>query len=162
MKVYHGSAFQLDGGVLQPRQANTYEGSGVPESELRNAIYTTPSLEYAIAMAVRPPGRTEIDTVNHKITFDNPQEFNPEKDIYIYEFDLDNIPKDSIEQVDELQIALHLTKGLKPEGVMNFKAKEVMNYYELTNYKKESDAELKAEINETEPESNWSSGVNLR
>lgn len=162
MKVYHGSAFQLEGGVLQSRQANTYEGSGVPDSELRNAIYTTPSLEYAIAMAARPQGRTEIDTLNHKITFENPQEFDPEKDIYIYEFDLDNLPKDSIEKVDELQIALHLTEGLKPEGVRSFKAKEVMNYYELTNYKKESDAELKVETNETEPESSWHSGINLR
>ncbi len=141
MIVYHGSANELVGGVLKPRQARTYDGSNVPESELREAIYVTPDLGYAIAMAARPEGRTDIDELNHKITFENPERFNPEKDIYIYELDTENLPEGAVENVDEWQIALHIIEGIKPLGVRKLKAKEVIKYYELTNYKRKEETQ---------------------
>ncbi len=154
MKVYHGSTVppeQLEGGLIGARQATTIEGSGVPETELRNAIYTTPDLGYAIAMAARPEGRTEIDDLDRKITFDNPERFDPEKEIYIYELETDGLPEGSIENVDERQIALNLREGIKPVGLQRLHAKEVMSYYELTNYKKVGES--------MEPPKDWSPGL---
>lgn len=143
MKVYHGSTIppeQLEGGLIGSRQATTLEGSGVPDSELKNAIYTTPKLGYAIAMAARPEGRTEIDDLNRKITFDNPEAFDPEKEIYIYELETDGLPEGAVDNIDERQIALNLREGIKPVGVQRLHAKVVMDYYELTNYKKEGES----------------------
>lgn len=159
MKVYHGSIVlpeNLLGGKILPQQAVTYEGSGVPDAELQKAIYTTTELSYALAMASRPENSsTEIDPETHKITFDNPEGFDPEKDIYIYEFETDDLPEGSVKRLDnnELQIALHVKEGIVPTTVQKYKAKDIINFYELTNYKKEGDS--------MNPPKEWSSGVRL-
>ena len=157
MRVFHGSTIspdKLNGGKIQPQKAVTYEGSGVPEAELQNAIYTTPELSYALAMASRPENsRTEIDKDNHKITFDNPEGFDPEKDIYIYEFETDVLPEARVKRLknDQDQITLFVNEGLEHVNVHKMKAKEVMNYYELTNYKEEGE--------NLEPPKDWHSGI---
>ena len=160
MKVYHGSKIspeQLRGGLIEPQQATTYEGSNVPESELQRTIYTTPDLGYAIAMAARPDNsNTKINDELHEINFSNPELFDPNQEIYIYEIETDNFPEASVKQIDKWQIDLAVKEGVKPDGVRKMKAKEVMNYYELTNWKKEGE-DLKE--NNLEPPKEWEQGL---
>ena len=80
MKLYHGSKKLISS--LQPYQAQKGE-SDVPSDELLNAIYLTPSYEFALAMASRPDGETEINEKAHTIKFDNPDLFNPDEIVYI-------------------------------------------------------------------------------
>jgi hypothetical protein len=135
MTYYHGSKRKLD--VLVPQQAEAGEGLMVPEGELLKAIYLTPNREYAIAMAARPDGVTHIDTEQNRITFDQPEAFNPEQEIFIYEVDLDGIAPEHIRRVDDLQTAVVDIPEITPSGVQELKAGEVEQYYELTNWKRE-------------------------
>ena len=102
MLLYHGSKNRLD--VLTPQQAAAGEGVEVPEGELLNAIYLTPDIGFAVACAARPEGVTHIND-DHSIEFENPEGFNPDQDIFIYTVDTNDLPKESITEVDERQIA---------------------------------------------------------
>jgi hypothetical protein len=137
MTYYHGSKRKLD--VLVPQQAEAGEGLVVPEGELLKAIYLTPNREYAIAIAARPDGVTHIDTEQNRITFDQPEAFNPEQEIFLYEVDLDGIAPEHIRRVDDLQTAVINIPEIIPSGVQELKAGEVEQYYELTNWKREGD-----------------------
>jgi hypothetical protein len=133
MILYHGSSKELSS--LESRQASSEHN--VPEGELLDAIYLTPNLDFAIACAARPPGATDIDDDDKIIEFEHPELFDPEKEIFVYEFDSEKISQEHIRQVDEKQYAIEGINELIPENVLRFKGEEVLKYYELINWKKE-------------------------
>ena len=111
-----------------------------PREELQDAIYLTPDYEYAVAMAVKPGGVTEIDNEAKTIEFENPEDFDPERNIYIYTIDSDDIPEEHLKKVrdergefDGLQYAALISKII-PKLKENKKAREVMRYYKLLNW----------------------------
>lgn len=132
MLLYHGSSKEL--GSLKPHQAGGPEDRGkVPEGELLHAIYLTPEFDFAFAMAARPPGVTEID--NRKITFEHPELFDPNKEVYVYEIDTEGLSESQLSKIDELQYVIEGLEELKPTKTHKLHSGEILNYYELTNWK---------------------------
>lgn len=133
MKLYHGSKHKITS--LEKRQAA--KGSmNVPEKELLNGIYLTPDFGFAVAMAARPENSTTtLDNGEHKMTFEKPELFKPEEDIFIYTIDTSNISDENLKYVDELQyVILGVDQINVPEPDV-LKSKEVLKYYEVTNWK---------------------------
>jgi hypothetical protein len=144
MKLYHGTKTKLIS--LQPKQAGKADNIEVPEKELLNAIYLTPNYGFALACGARPDGVTDIDEETKSITFENPQLFDPQETVYIYEFDSDAIPPENLTYVDELQFAVLNTAELIPTETHTHQAQEVEKYYELKNWKSEKNAETKLKM----------------
>lgn len=142
MELYHGSRRKLD--KLEPQQAGAAEGLHVPEGELLDAIYLTPSYEYAIAMGARTEGVTRIND-DHTIEFQNPELYNPEDEIYVYEIDSAKIPQENLKEVDDLQIAVVDMPEIIPETMQELKAGDVEKYYEIREFHEEGDPEKDAE-----------------
>ena len=140
MKLYHGSKALISS--LKPQQAQRGEVD-VPEQELLNAVYLTPSYEFALAMASRPENSvTHID--GRQITFEKPEYFKPDEDIYIYTVDSNTIPEQNLKSIDELQYAI---TGLDEVPILELKktkSRELLEFYELTNWSE--DLEPKREI----------------
>ena len=143
MILYHGSSQKLE--VLRSHQAEAGEGVSVPEGELLDAIYLTPNREFAIAMAVKLEGVTNIADESKTIEFEHPELYDPEKEIYLYLIDSDSIPKENIREIDERQFAVVDIPEIKPESVEVMKAGEVEKYYELKQWRKEGDMGLNRE-----------------
>lgn len=135
MILYHGSSRKLS--TIKKSQARAGEGISVPEGELLDAIYLTPDLGFAIAVAAMPEGETNIDYEDRTIEFEKPELFDPEKEIFVYEVDADKTLKKRLSQIDEKQYAIVDLNEIRPDAVRRFRAAEVMKYYELTNWKKE-------------------------
>jgi hypothetical protein len=131
MKLYHASTQELSS--LKPQQA-TRGSVDVPVSELQNGVYLTPHYDFALAMGSRPENSsTQLDEITRKITFEKPELFDPNKEVFIYVVETDSLPKENIEYIDENQ---YIIKGLAeviPNEVQKVKAEEVLKYYELTN-----------------------------
>ena len=83
-------------------------------------------------------GITHIDDEKHTIKFENPQLFDPEKVVYMYEFDSEAIPLENLKYIDERQSAVVGINELKPRTQIKHKAGEITKYYELTNWKPEN------------------------
>ena len=134
MKLYHGTKRKLK--QIEPRQAQSGGNTEIPKDELLNAIYLTPDYGRAVAMGSRPEGKTEFDDKNHKITFENPKLFNPDDDVYIYSYDSEMIGEDKLKLGDNgFDYTVNdISKEIKPE-FKKIKAREVLNFYELTNWK---------------------------
>jgi hypothetical protein len=137
MKLYHGSKEKFE--VLERRQAQSPYVK-VPDSELLNAIYLTPHLSFAIACGAQPTGVSNVDNENKKITFEHPERFDPERDIYIYSIESENISLENLKKISEDQYAIIDIPEIKPDSVEQLKAGEVLKYYELTNWKPEEPA----------------------
>lgn len=129
MKLYHGSKDKFE--KIERRQAMTDKSVQVPESELQNKIYFTPDIGFALAMAVRPKGITHVD--NGYISFENIDDFDPECTIYVYEIESESIEEDLVEQVDNEQFAVDMDY-VRPAVTHEFKAKDVFEYYELSEW----------------------------
>ena len=131
MKLYHASKHRFD--VIKRSQAKheAAEEFGVPEAELQNKIYLTPSVGFAIAMAAGPNGMTSLR--DGTISFENADEFDPERPVYVYEVESDDIGAELIEQIDDDQVAVDLDE-LQPTHVQEFKAKDVFEHYELVKW----------------------------
>jgi hypothetical protein len=129
MKLYHGSPNSLD--VIRKSQAQAGGGIKVPCDELLDAIYLTPKYEFALAVASMPEGAADIDEVTKTIKFENPDEFDPNKEVYVYEIDSESIPKESLKDIDELQVAVLNIDELKPIKKNTHKAGDVEKYYEV-------------------------------
>ncbi|OGF29563.1 hypothetical protein A2531_00025 [Candidatus Falkowbacteria bacterium RIFOXYD2_FULL_34_120] len=141
MKLYHGSPNSFD--TIRKSQAQAGDGIKVPDDELLNAIYLTPNYEFALAIASMPKGATDIDEATRTIKFENPEAFDPEKEVYVYEIDSEAIPKENLKEVDELQIAVLNIPELKPSMKHIHKAGDVEKYYEIKREVKEVKNETK-------------------
>lgn len=142
MILYHGSKRKLE--TLKPRQATSppdERAADIPKDELLNGIYLTSEFDFALAMAARPLGVTEVNVVDGKktIKFEHPELFNPEQPIYIHEIDTAHIPKENLKQVDEKQFVVVDLKELAPLNVQEMKARELLKYYELINWKENTE-----------------------
>jgi len=142
MILYHGTRQKLN--KLERRQAMS-PNAEVPTGEQQNAIYLTPDYASAIAMASRPDGITIIDAENKTIEFEDPEKFDPEMDIYIYSVDSSKIPKEHLDQVDDLQYAA-LVPEITPENEEKMKARRVLDFYELTNWEEKNTKEVSREV----------------
>lgn len=138
MKLYHGSK---DGNLawIKKQQAQAGEGVEVPKDELLEAIYLTPDYGYALAMAARPEGLTNIDDQKRTIEFEDPRLFDPEKEVYVYEIE---IPDDQARKIDELQYVIENVDEVEPITRFEHKASDVQQYYELKNWKKGEGSEM--------------------
>ncbi len=132
MKLYHASKHRFD--VIKRSQAQhpAADEFGVPAGELRNKIYFSPNFGFALAMAAGPNGMTSLS--DGQISFERQDEFDPERQVYIYEIDSELIPEELLEQVDDEQVAIDADE-IKPEVVHEMKAEQVFEYYELTEWK---------------------------
>ncbi len=133
MKLYHGS--KSDIGSIERRQAGKADHIVVPETELQNAIYLTPDYGFALACGARPNGITTIDNENKTISFENSDRFDSNEKVFVYEIDADDISKENIKQIDELQFVVSNMESLPFENKFIHKAGDVQKYYELTNWK---------------------------
>jgi hypothetical protein len=129
MKLYHGSPNSFD--TIRKSQALASDGIKVPNDELLNAIYLTPKFEFALAIASMPEGAVDIDDETKTIKFENPEAFDPEKEVYIYEIDSELISKENLKEVDELQVAVLNTDEIKPTIKHVCMAGDIEKYYEL-------------------------------
>lgn len=130
MILYHGSKKQIE--KLEKRQASAKEGVLVPNDELQDAIYFTPSREGAMAMAARPDGLTEIE--GKTIWFEHPEKFNPDLDIYLYSINLENINPAFLEQCEDEGQYIYKGDSLIPENIEKLKAIEITKYFDLLNW----------------------------
>lgn len=142
MKLYHGSK-NGELKTIKKNKAETADGLDVPKDELLEAIYLTPDYGYALAMAVRPHGLTNIDNTGKKITFDNPELFNPNEMIYVYELE---IPDDEVRAIDELQYVVENKNEVVVNNVFAHHALDIEQYYELTNWHQEVQEGPKPEL----------------
>jgi hypothetical protein len=132
MILYHGSKNKFE--LIKPHQATAGEGVIVPESELQNAIYLSTNYEFALAMCSMPEGLTHVDNDKMTIETEHPEEFDPNEPIYIYEIDLETIPKEKLEYLsDGRQVVAHLDE-LKFDSRKELQAGEVLKYYRLIGY----------------------------
>ncbi len=135
MILYHGSRKKLDS--LKAYQATTVDDpKSLPEGELLHAIYLTPNFEFALAMGARPYGHIRID--NNEITFENPELFDPNSDVYIYEFDDSEIEAQNLRRVDAKQYAVVGVEQLTPTNIQHLKSRELIKYYKLMNWQEQS------------------------
>jgi len=132
MKLYHGSRNKLSS--IKKNKAGRADNIEVPKNELLDAIYLTPDYGFALACAARPEGVTEIDGKSKTIRFENPDLFDPEQQVFVYEVDIGNVPKEKIIEVDDHQVAIVGIDELKVSEKFSNKAKEVQKYYELENW----------------------------
>ena len=130
MILYHGSPYKFD--ILKRNQAETVDGISVPKEELQNTIYFSPNYEFALAMCSMPKGLTNVDWDNMTIQTEFPEKCDPYKKAYIYETDSEKVPKEKIEVVDEMQIAVDLDE-LNFDSVSETTAGEVLKYYKFLN-----------------------------
>ena len=143
MKLYHGSKYKLE--KLKSRQASSVVV--VPEKELLDAIYLTPDYGFAIACAARPDGVSNIDGKEKTIEFENPENFDPLREIYIYTVDSDKITAENLIKVDDGQYAVIGLEELEYDSVELKTANEVQKYYRLLNWKGEGrQKEIKKEL----------------
>ena len=137
MTLYHGSSHNFP--AVRPSQAQAGEGIQVPEGELLEAIYLTPSYEFALAIAAMPEGAAHINHEAKTVEFENLDLFDPEKEVYVYEFDESKIPPENLIKVDERQYAVVRMNELVPEHQSIHKAGELKQYFEIKQGKREDD-----------------------
>ena len=127
--LYHGSNKRFE--EIRKSQAEAGPGISVPDGELLNAIYLTPDFGSAVAIAAKTGGLTVIDDEKHTIVFERPEDFDPDREIYIYEIDTSQIPKENIKYVDERQVAVTEMEKITPLNVQELKAREILKYYTI-------------------------------
>ena len=131
MKVYHGSPIG-NISVFERRQANIREE--YPEQETKKAIYLTTEIGFALVAGGRPRGNgggVNIKNGNELI-FNDPSKFEPNKKVYIYEWELDELPEGSYEIFGH-QIVVDLDELKANEPTIHL-AKEMFEYYEPMNW----------------------------
>lgn len=154
MKLYHGSPEKFS--EIRRSQAEVADGVSVPEGELKNAIYLTPSFEYALAQGIATAvrGLTYIGPTEKVINFEDPSRFNQNQPIYIYEVDAEKIPSEKMHQIDEWQIAVD-EDGIIPDGNDEVAAETLLRDYGyrivdrnevLAEIEKEQGKNIKTEI----------------
>ena len=124
--LYHGSKQSLT--KLEKRKAIAPPGR--PPEEALEAIYLTPDFLFALACAARPPGTSNIDLVRRIISFQYPDQFNPDETIYIYFVDPEVIPEEKKVHIDPWQIAV--TKDeITPVKIETYKSGDLLKHYKV-------------------------------
>lgn len=130
MILYHGSPRKIE--MLESKQAGTVHE--VPEGELLNAVYLTPDYGFALACGARTEGTTDIDEEKKTIEFEHPELFDPEKEVYVYHVESENIPEGHLRPIDDHQYAAEGLRELAYKQVDLKKAGDVREYYKLINW----------------------------
>ena len=128
MYLYHGSKQSFQ--TLKKQKAHAPQGR--PPEEALEAIYLTPDFLFALACAAGPPGTSDMDLIKRLISFDNPDQFDPDETIYIYYVDLTKISDDKKIYIDPWQIAVTLDEII-PDKVETYKSSDLWKYYRLFN-----------------------------
>jgi hypothetical protein len=134
MKIYHGSP-SGDLNALERRQSNT--GNDLPEQETRDAIYLTTDLGFALLAGGRPRGegggvyKPENGSEN-QMAFRDPSKFDQNKEVFIYEWDIEELPEGSYEMFGH-QVIVNLSE-LKTHEPTVYPAEKVFEYYDFTNW----------------------------
>ena len=126
--LYHGSKQAFS--KLKKRKAHAPPGR--PPEEALEAIYLTPDFLFALACAARPPGTSNMDLTKRLISFDNPDQFEPDETVYIYFVDLAKISDDKKIYIDPWQIAV-TEDEIIPDKIETFKAGDLWKYYRLVD-----------------------------
>lgn len=134
MKLYHGSP---NGAikVFERRQANT--GEHLPEPETRNAIYLTNDFGFALLAGARPRGDgggvyRPQGAAGNQMSFTDPSKFDPQKEVFVYEWDSEMLPEGSFQEYGH-QVIVDLDELPAHEPVA-YPAEKVFEYYEFTNW----------------------------
>ena len=123
--MYHGSRKKFSKLTRQ----KAYAVPESPENEKLNMIYLTPDYSFALAMAARPMGYSGVDH-ERRIVHYNLDNFDPEREVYVYVIDVSKVPEDKIITIDELQVAVDIDE-IVPVEVKKHKAGEVSQYYSI-------------------------------
>lgn len=126
MYWYHGSKNLFPNLIRQKAWGPT----GTPKKESLNMIYLTPDFAFALVSAARPEGITEVNHNERTVHFENPDKFDPDREVYIYFVDSSKIPDDKKIWIDKWQIAVDLDE-IEPDKVETHKAGEVSQYYSI-------------------------------
>ena len=124
--LYHGSKRLYP--KLKKRKSNAPPGR--PPEEALEAIYLTPDFLFALACAARPPGTSNIDLTKRTISFDNPDQFEPDETIYVYYVDPTKIAEDKKIFIDPWQVAVTLSE-ITPDKVETYKSGDLFKHYRL-------------------------------
>ncbi|MCY4403216.1 MAG: right-handed parallel beta-helix repeat-containing protein [Candidatus Poribacteria bacterium] len=124
--LYHGSKQLLP--KLKKRQALAPPGR--PPEEALEAIYLTPDFLFALACAARPPGTSKIDLTERTISFDKPDQFQPDEPIYIYYVDSTKISEDKKIYIDPYQVAV-TEDEITPEKVETYQSSDLLKHYRV-------------------------------
>lgn len=128
MYLYHGSKKLFS--KLKKQKAHAPQGR--PPEEALEAIYLTPDFLFALACAARPPGTSNIGLTKRLISFDNPDQFEPDETVYIYFVDLTKISDDKKIYIDPWQIAV-TEDEITPDKVETYKSADLLKYYRLVD-----------------------------
>ena len=128
MYLYHGSK-QL---FSKLRKRKAHAPPGRPPEEALEAIYLTPDFLFALACAARPPGTSNIDMTKRLISFDNPDQFEPEETVYVYFVDPTKISDDKKIYIDPWQLAV-TEDEIIPDKVETYKSADLWKYYCLVD-----------------------------
>lgn len=128
MYLYHGSKKLFS--KLKKRKAHAPPGR--PLEEALEAIYLTPDFLFALASAARLPGTSNMDLIKRLISFDNPDQFDPDETVYIYFVDLAKISDDKKIYIDPWQIAV-TEDEIEPDKVETYKSGDLWTYYRLVD-----------------------------
>ena len=126
--LYHGSKQSFP--TLRKRKALAPPGR--PAEEALEAIYLTPDFLFALACAARPPGTSNIDLTERIISFESPDQFDPNETIYIYFVDPTKIPEEKKIYIDPWQVAV-ITDEITPDKVETYKSGELLKHYRVTD-----------------------------
>lgn len=124
--LYHGSK-QL---FAKLKKQKALAPPGRPPEEALEAIYLTPDFLFALACAARPAGTSNIDLTERTISFDNPDQFNPDETVYIYYVDPMRIPEDEKIYIDSYQVAVTLNE-IAPDKVETYESGDLFQHYRL-------------------------------
>jgi len=123
---YHGSDKKFD--VLKRHQA--WGPPGTPAQESLNVIYLTPDFAFALSCGATPEGINEVNHGEKTIRFENPEKFDPEKEVYVYVIDPSRIPDEKKIPIDPWQVAVDLDE-ITPDKVETHKSSEISQYYSI-------------------------------
>jgi len=103
---------------------------GTPAQESLNVIYFTPDFAFALSCVASPEGINEVNHGEKTVRLENPEKFDPEKEVYVYVIDPSKIPDEKKILVDQFQVAVDLDEVV-PDRVEIHKAGELLQCYSI-------------------------------